>query len=287
MAAPGRTATKPDHGTADEQARQELVDAAAHLSTSAVLLGAGNPALVAFFSAFTRHASPEDLTYFTGAELAALVKLVFERSAKRKPGTPLIEIFEPSASDPAFARLQSVVVAVNDDMPFLYDSATAEARAQGVNVSAAFHPIISDARDASGARAASGTQVSESFILLALDSVIDDAQKQSIIRGLGKVFATVTGVVRDWKLMLARLAETIAQLKKHPPPIQDADLAENLAFLGWLADNHFTFLGCRDYVFRNQGDGKLEARYESGLGVLADPEARVKIGRASCREREE
>ena len=75
--------------------------------------------------------------------------------------------------------------------------------------------------------------------------------------------------------MLARLAETIAQLKKHPPPIPDADLAENLAFLGWLADNHFTFLGCRDYVFRDEGEGKLEARYESGLGVLADPETRV------------
>ena len=57
--------------------------------------------------------------------------------------------------------------------------------------------------------------------------------------------------------------------------IQDADLAENLAFLGWLADNHFTFLGCRDYVFRDEGEGKLEARYESGLGVLADPETRV------------
>jgi glutamate dehydrogenase len=275
MAAPGRTATKPDHGTSDDRARHEMVDAAAHLSTSAVLLGSGNPPLAAFFAAFTRHASPEDLTYFTGAELAALVKLVFERSARRKPGAPLIDIFEPSAGDPQFARRQSVVLAVNDDIPFLYDSATAELRAQGMNVSAAFHPIISDARDASGMRAKGGAPVNESFILLALDSVIDDAQKRSIKDGLAKVFATVAQVVRDWKPMLARLAETIAQLKKHPPPIQDADLAENLAFLGWLADNHFTFLGCRDYVFRNEGEGKLEARYETGLGALADPEARV------------
>ncbi len=99
--------------------------------------------------------------------------------------------------------------------------------------------------------------------------------RHSIRDGLAKVFASVALVVRDWKPMLARLAETIAQLKKHPPPIQDADLAENLAFLGWLADNHFTFLGCRDYVFRDEGEGKLEARYESGLGVLAEPKRRV------------
>ncbi len=75
--------TKPDHGTADEEARHEAADAAAHLSASAQLIGTGNPALAAFFTAFTRHASPEDLIHFTGAELAALVKQAFERSAKR------------------------------------------------------------------------------------------------------------------------------------------------------------------------------------------------------------
>jgi glutamate dehydrogenase len=112
-------------------------------------------------------------------------------------------------------------------------------------------------------------------IVLALDSVIDDESKAKIRNGLAKVFADVAVVVRDWKPMLGRLAETVAQLKKHPPPIQEADLAENLAFLGWLADNHFTFLGCRDYVFRDDGEGKLEARYETGLGVLTDPDARV------------
>ncbi len=150
MVVPGLPATKPDLGTADEEARHEAVDAAAHLSASAALIGTENEALFTFFTAFTRHASPEDLIHFTGAELAALVKQVFARSAKRSLGKPLIEVFEPSATDPAFARRETVVLAVNDDIPFLYDSATAELRAHGVNVTAAFHPVIGDARDASG-----------------------------------------------------------------------------------------------------------------------------------------
>ena len=275
MAAHGLTATKLDHGTADEEARREAVDAAEHVSESAQLIGTGNPALAAFFASFTRHASPEDLVHFTGSELAALVKHAFERSARRVPGKPLIEIFEPSESDPGFARRETVVLAVNDDIPFLYDSATAEMRAQGVNVSAAFHPIISDTRDGTGLRASGSPSVAESFIVLVLDSIVDDERKASLREGLANVFASVALVVRDWKPMLARLAETIGGLKKNPPPIPDADLTENLAFLGWLADNHFTFLGCRDYVFRDEGEGKLEARYESGLGVLADPDARV------------
>ena len=275
MVVPGLPATKPDLGTADEEARHEAVDAAAHLSASAALIGTENETLFTFFTAFTRHASPEDLIHFTGAELAALVKQVFARSAKRSLGKSLIEVFEPSATDPSFARRETVVLAVNDDIPFLYNSATAELRAHGVNVTAAFHPVISDARDASGARAKGGAPINESFIVLVLDSAIDDESKAAVKSGLAKVFADVAVVVRDWKPMLGQLAETVTQLKKHPPPIQDADLAENLAFLGWLADNHFTFLGCRDYVFRDEGEGKLEARYKTGLGVLADPATRV------------
>src|SRR6185503_9310544 len=275
MAVPGLPATKLDHGTADEEARHEAQDAAAHLATSASLIGTDNKSLAAFFSAFTLRASPEDLVHFTGGELAALVKQVFERSARRSPGKTLIEVFEPSASDPAFARRETVVLAVNDDIPFLYDSATAEMRAEGVTVSAAFHPVINEIRDLSGARVIKGAAIHESVIVLILDSIVDEASKAAIKEGLTQVFASVALVVRDWKPMLARLATTIAQLKQNPPPIPDADLSENLAFLGWLADNHFTFLGCRDYVFHADGGGKLEARYESGLGVLAEPAARV------------
>ena len=275
MAVPGLPATKLDHGTADEEAHHEADNAAAHLSASASLIGTENKALLAFFQSFTRRASPEDLVHFTGAELAGLVKQVFERSMRRIPGKSLVEVFEPSSSDPAFARRESVVLAVNDDIPFLYDSATAELRAQGVNVAAAFHPVINETRDMMGARASTAAAVNESVIVLVLDSVVDEEHKAAIKDGLGKVFATVSVVVRDWKPMLARLAETIGQLKKNPPPIPDADLAENLAFLGWLADNHFTFLGCRDYVFHDKGEGTLEARYETGLGVLAEPAARV------------
>src|ERR1700704_3284350 len=276
------SAAKSDYGAPDSETRHESAEAAAHLVASAQLIDGSDPALVEFFAAFTRYASPEDLVHYTGAELAALVKLVFERSATRRPGAPFVAISDPSAENPASAKRETVIVAVNDDMPFLYDSATAELRAQGLNIAAAFHPVVRETRDASGARAKSGTQVAASFIVLALDSVIDDDRAKALHQGLSKVFDTVRVVVKDWKPMLGRLAETIGELKKNPPQIPDSELAENLAFLGWLADNHFTFLGCRDYVFRGEGEGRLDAVYPSGLGVLTDPEARV-VRRGSDR----
>jgi len=80
--------------------------------------------------------------------------------------------------------------------------------------------------------------------------------------------------VRDWQAMLARLAEARAGLAAQGP--KGADVSEDLAFLDWLADNHFTFLGARDYALTRDGaNGNLEIIKDSGLGVLTDEEARV------------
>ena len=44
------------------------------------------------------------------------------------------------------------------------------------------------------------------------------------------------------------------------------DVSEDLAFLDWLADNHFTFLGARDYRLEPEGDGRAgtAGRYRAG-----------------------
>src|SRR5712671_510182 len=262
-------------GAVPEEANPDAADAAAHLAVSAHLIGTGDSELASFFTGFTRYASPEDLIHYTGAELAALVKLVFARTARRSPGASLVEILDPGSHDSVSARNETIIVAVNDDNPFLYDSCVAEIRAQGFRVAAAFHPVIATARDQAGARHAKGTSLKESVMVLALDGELDKAQADGLRAGLLKVFADVRVVVRDWKPMLARLAETIAGLKRNPPPVPAEELAENIAFLDWLAAAHFTFLGCRDYVFSPEGEGRLDPDYASGLGLLTDPEMRI------------
>ncbi|MGH8126427.1 MAG: NAD-glutamate dehydrogenase, partial [Rhodanobacteraceae bacterium] len=51
------------------------------------------------------------------------------------------------------------------------------------------------------------------------------------------------------------------------------EVAEGQAFLRWAAENHFTFLGYREYdVVAERGDELLKARKGSGLGILRDPD---------------
>src|SRR6266436_5520579 len=167
-------------------------------------------------------------------------------AAKSDYGTPDNEVRHDAAE--AAAHLDASAALIGGSDPAL------------VAFSAAFHPVVRETRAPSGARAKSGTEVLGSFIVLSLDSVIDDDSAKAVRQGLANVFDTVRVVVKDWQPMLA----------------------QNLAFLGSLADNHFTFLGCRDYVFRGDREGRLDAVYPSGLGVLTDPEARV-VRRGSDR----
>ena len=59
----------------------------------------------------------------------------------------------------------------------------------------------------------------------------------------------------------------IVELKTHPPPLPADEIAEAIAFLAWLVDNNFTFLGVRNYEF-TAGEDALDPVFETGLGIL-------------------
>jgi glutamate dehydrogenase len=153
------------------------------------------------------------------------------------------------------------VIGINDDRPLLFDSAVAAAIAGGARLRAVLHPII----------ALDGAPTS--VIVLVCEGLMGDARGQ-VESNLRDAFGQGALAVRDWQAMLARLKEARDGLAAQGPA--DTDSEEDIAFLDWLADNHFTFLGARDYVLAKDGaNGRLDIVKGSGLGVLADDEARV------------
>jgi glutamate dehydrogenase len=75
--------------------------------------------------------------------------------------------------------------------------------------------------------------------------------------------------------MHARLGEVIGEFPDHLPGTSDEDIEEVLAFLRWIGDDHFTFLGYRRYKFRDSATAADAIVQGTGLGILADPKARV------------
>ena len=74
------------------------------------------------------------------------------------------------------------------------------------------------------------------------------------------------------------------ELDEHPPPCDPDELAEGRALLRWLADQHFTFLGYREYDLDADGGDVLRSVPGSGLGILrnAAPDARGPSDRAAA-----
>ena len=69
--------------------------------------------------------------------------------------------------------------------------------------------------------------------------------------------------------MLAKVEAAIADLRRGAKALEATELAEAEAFLRWIADNHFTFLGygCYDLVRDKAGD-QLQRVEGSALGLL-------------------
>ena len=227
---------------------------------------AGGIPASAFARAFFHSAAPEDLAAFPAETLAVLAHLARTLAESRKPGETIVRVIAPTLDAEGFHYDGAILVAINDDKPFLYDSILGEMSLNGLSVAAAFHPIVEAER--------AGVAVRESIIVLALARERSQARLMAVEHGARQVFADVSAAVSDWRQMLERLNESIDDLKRHQPPVEPAELNEAISFLKWLGDNHFTLLGSRDYAF-DEASRQHAAVTGSGLGVLRDEDARI------------
>ena len=69
------------------------------------------------------------------------------------------------------------------------------------------------------------------------------------------------------------------------PPLPDNEVTESTALLRWLADDHFTFLGYREYQLQQiDGDDALRAVPGTGLGILrADQDMSASYGKLPAK----
>ena len=226
-----------------------------------------------FVAALFAHAVPEDLMRYDPRQLAELAADAWTLLAVRKPGVPKVRLETPGLPGHERLRADSVLEIVNDDMPFLVDSVLAELAERGIDVRFVVHPVLTVERDDTGrltafkgTKAAAGS-LRESVIYIHIERIDEEARRAEIVEAIEQVLADVRVCVRDWRAMIARVGEVIAELKASPPPLPAAEIAEAIAFLEWLVDDNFTFLGIRNYRFTAAQD-TLEPVFDSGLGIL-------------------
>jgi len=235
--------------------------------------------------------SPEDVLGIQPENLYGSALSVYKFANQRDPETVKIRAFNPTLEEHGWKTSHTVIEIVNDDMPFLVDSVTAALNQRGINVHLVVHPVINVERDKDGKHvsfhqaAVNGKKNAkpESFMHFEVDEESDPGVLAEIEQELQDVLSDVRAAVVDWKPVLTQVDKIVEKLKKNPPKLEKEQINEGVALLEWMADNHFTFLGFREYNFKAKGKSSTE-NWEvvdgSGLGILRDPARRIMTGKA-------
>ena len=87
----------------------------------------------------------------------------------------------------------------------------------------------------------------ESWIHVEIDRETDRADLKEITADLRAVLSDVRESVEDWTKMRAAAQRIADELAASPPSLPEQETGEAVELLRWLADDHFTFLGYREY----------------------------------------
>ncbi|MFM8386757.1 MAG: NAD-glutamate dehydrogenase [Planctomycetia bacterium] len=222
-------------------------------------------------------APPRDLLGDTAANLAGAALALWRHAGQRTPGQAKVRVYQPTQSaDGWTCGHDTVVEAVNDDMPHLVDSLCAFLGTHA-EVKLVVHPVMLARRDAAGRRtalcAAGSTEpgtLRESVIQVRLGEVpaSDLATLQSGVEG---VLSSVRRAMDDQPALRERLAALASDLDRGPAALPAAERAAAAGFLRWLGQNHFVLLGYREVAFDVKGDdARARLLPGAGLGLLRD-----------------
>ncbi|WP_199555565.1 NAD-glutamate dehydrogenase [Sandaracinobacteroides hominis] len=189
-------------------------------------------------------ATPAEIEGLAEADLDRMADFAFQAFAVRRAGAHNIRI---GAGEGEVGHRHMPVALSTDDMPFLVDSATTAIGRNGLEIQRLLHPILGVRRDGDGRVVALGEPDAPRESLILMDVERAPARLRSVIaQELDQVYADVRSAVNDWQSMLKDLRGAARTLNDSPPPIAPHVLAENIAFLEWLAADNFTLLGAAD-----------------------------------------
>ena len=256
-----------------EHRKREIIDALIQRARS--FEPGGGEAFACFMVVYYRGVPEEDLLDRTLDNLFGAAMAHWRLGGERRSGELNLRIYNPDYQGDGWESPYTVVEMVNDDMPFLVDTALMILSDAGVSAHLTIHPILSVVRDDDGRLrdifdTTSETVGSlESFMHIEIDRQFD----AEVIDGLHALISGALGDVRaacaDWRPMVKRawaLAEVLPL--QSSSTLSSQALQESAAFLKWLSEDHFTFLSYAEYDLVQDGAGNRLAEVEgSGLGI--------------------
>ncbi|MFJ9895340.1 NAD-glutamate dehydrogenase [Streptomyces sp. NPDC091280] len=277
-----------------DEAKAELLERAARVAENSPVGGhlptgktdestPDRDTVLAFLQRYYLHTAPEDLADRDPVDVFGAAYSHYRLAETRPQGTANVRVHTPTVEENGWTCSHTVVEVVTDDMPFLVDSVTNELTRQGRGIHVVIHPQVVVRRDLTGklievltappAGELPHDAHTESWIHVQIDRETDRADLKQITADLLRVLSDVREAVEDWEKMRDLALRMADELPAEPTAsdLPTNEVGEARELLRWLAADHFTFLGYREYQLRE--DDSLAAVPGTGLGILrSDPQ---------------
>ncbi|WP_096085930.1 NAD-glutamate dehydrogenase [Agaribacterium haliotis] len=197
---------------------------------------------------------------------------IYHFVSDRQPGLPSCQVYNPNLQDDGWVCARTVVLFNSDDYPFLVDSLRMVFEQCELGIHIASSRIVTLQRNKRGDLLldadSDASERAETLAYFEISAIADAADLKQLEQRLLASAADVAAVVGDYPAMVDKLNQCIEELEAHGLE------HESIAFLRWLKNSHFTFLGYRDLSFEGDPDtpGQVEGRV-----LVEDAAARLGI----------
>jgi glutamate dehydrogenase len=253
----------------EEEQRNGATSALDALAARVGELHDGREELISRFAAAYLHRLPDDPDVSPDTVVDEVLGLYDFIDVRSEPIA--VRVFNPPSED---NEAPGTVIEVDvDDGPFLVDSIRNELAAHGLNVSRALHPVIGVQRDEHGrlndVRPARASETRESVQHWVLERRLFDADLPALEQALRRVLGDVEAAVGDFDAMLGVVPRMVELTRRGQGLFPEEDIEEAVAFLEWLREDNFVFLGYREYELSDTPRGRAIGVVDgSGLGIL-------------------
>ncbi len=249
-----------------------------------------------FMWRYYRDMPVEDFVDTPAADLYGAALGHWNYAVQREPGAAKIHVYNPQPEQHGWHSNHTIIDIVADDKSFLVDSLSMALDAMGLARFLLLHPVMRVKRDETGRLLAvldddanDEGAVTEAWMHFEVACRTDRSAIEDIRDRLTSVLDDVNACVDDWRPMTERLVAILEDLTTQPPDLPAAELEEGIEFLRWIGDDHFTFLGYREYeLVKKDGQDVLRSVADSGLGLLRNPgasEFSTSFGNLPAKER--
>ncbi|QBM17478.1 NAD-specific glutamate dehydrogenase [Marinobacter sp. JH2] len=205
-----------------------------------------------------------------GAVLAAW-QFLQKRTADETP----VSVFNPDLESDGWQSTHTVIFILHPNIPFLIDSLRMVVNQREIGTHSIQHSVLQVEREKTGKlKKIHGAKTSassgyEAFIVLEIDRHTSPKDLSSLEENLQSVLHEVRIAVEDFPIVQDKVADIIKELDSTKAGVSADDKKEAKAFMSWLADDHFTFLGYDEYDFVKDKKGMVVQRVaNSELGIF-------------------